>query len=73
MEMYVAFLVGSPLMSEAQIWDELALHVRNDETQLHLGRRMPKVTGTPGKEETEMDEGRVTTTTPWARKETCQL
>lgn len=43
MEMYVAFLVGSPLMSEAQIWDELALHVRNDETQLHLGRRMPKV------------------------------
>lgn len=42
MEMYVAFLVGSPLMSEAQIWDELALHVRNNETQLHLGRRMPK-------------------------------
>lgn len=46
MEMYVAFLVGSPLMSEAQIWDELALHVRNNETQLHLGRRMPKISCT---------------------------
>lgn len=36
--MYFAFLDGPALMSEAQIWGELALHIWDDKTQLHLGR-----------------------------------